>query len=55
MGLLRKQKILFCHVAKNGGCTVHKIMEELDILEFCFKMRRNKYYFLLKYILLVDI
>lgn len=26
MGLLRKQKLLFCHIAKNGGCTVHKIM-----------------------------
>lgn len=37
MGLLRNQKLLFCHIAKNGGCTVHKIMEELDNLEFCDK------------------
>jgi len=35
MGLIRKQKLLFCHIAKNAGSTVHKIMEELDNLEFC--------------------
>lgn len=35
MGLLRNHKLLFCHIAKNGGCTVHQIMDKLDNLEFC--------------------
>ena len=28
MGLLRNHKLLFCHIAKNGGCNVHTIMEK---------------------------
>lgn len=39
MGLLREKKLLFCHIPKNGGETVHKIMETLDNLEF-----RNTHY-----------
>jgi chondroitin 4-sulfotransferase 11 len=34
MGLLREKKLLFCHIAKNGGQTVHQIMEKLDNLEY---------------------
>jgi hypothetical protein len=37
MGLLRNQKLLFCHIAKNGGQTVHKAMSEIEQLEYCDK------------------
>jgi hypothetical protein len=35
IALLINHKLLFCHIAKNGGSTIHKIMEKLDNLEFC--------------------
>lgn len=34
MGLLRNKKLLFCHITKTAGSTVHYIMETLDNLEF---------------------
>jgi len=34
MGLLRNKKLLFCHIAKNAGQTIHITMEKMDKLEF---------------------
>lgn len=37
MGLLRDQKLLFCHIAKNAGQTVHLTMAKMGAMEFCDK------------------
>ena len=37
MGVLKKEKLIFCHIAKNGGQTVHGIMEKIGKLEICDK------------------
>ena len=33
MGVLKKEKIIFCHISKNAGQTVHKIMREIGDLQ----------------------
>ena len=37
MGILKNEKILFCHISKTGGITVHKLMEQIGNLDICDK------------------